>query len=254
MRRLGRLAVAVAVAVVVAGLAPACSATDGTTLTVSAASSLTDAFAELETSYEVAHPGVDVVVNAGSSSTLARQIGQGAPADVFAAADQAAMEVVVADPGTDGAPVVFATNTLVIVTAPGNPAGITGPADLATVDGVVARCAAAAPCGRYTDALLAEARTTLSANRVTEGQDVRATLTAVTEGGAVAGIVYRSDAVAAGERVTVVAVPEAEAVEVRYPLAVVSGTELPADARSFVELVTGPEGRAVLERYGFGTP
>ena len=114
---------------------------------VFAAASLTDAFDRLEAEFEVDHPDIDVVISYAGSSALAGQIEQGAPADVFAAADPATIDRVL-DSG-NGLPVVFAVNRLSIVVAPGNPHGISGLADLADRDLVVVLADFAVPAAAY---------------------------------------------------------------------------------------------------------
>lgn len=100
------------------------------TLTVFAAASLTEAFEELGERFEREHPGVAVEFGFAGSSDLAAQINQGAPADVYASADPATMDLVVEAGGVDGEPEVFARNTLEIAVPADNPAGVTGLADL----------------------------------------------------------------------------------------------------------------------------
>lgn len=221
---------------------------DGPTLQVLAAASLTDVFGELGQQYGDEHD-VDVEVSFGSSTSLAEQAADGAPGDVLATADEDAMRVA-ADAGAATGAEEFATNVIVIVTPPGNPAGVDGLADLAGTTWV--RCADAVPCGRAADAVLADAGAT--AEPVSLEEDVRATLEKVTSGEAEAGLVYASDAAAAGDGVATVDVPEAADHANPYlvaPLTQASDADL---AAGFVELVTGPEGRAALTDAGFAVP
>ena len=228
----------------------------GGTLVVSAASSLAVAFEHIAVDFEAAHPGVSVEVNADASSTLATQVLDGAPVDVFASADEVAMSRVVDAGRVVGSPVVVATNDLVIVTRPQNPDGIGSLADLAgaTADGVVALCAPDAPCGRYAAEAFAAAGVRLDESGVTRARNAAATLTAVADGDAVAGVVYATDALAAGDRVAVVALPDALGVVARYPVAVVATTTNPVAARAFTDWVAGPTGQAALAALGFGAP
>lgn len=216
-------------------------------LVVFAAASLRGVFEELEPAFEKAHPGVDVTFSFAGSSDLVAQVEAGAPADVLATADERTMRQAQDAGLLAGEPTVFATNHLTLVTPPGNPAGITGlDASLAGADLVV--CAPQVPCGSATAELAARAGVTLAP--VSEETAVTSVLGKVSGGEADAGLVYVSDAVAAGERVSVVPVPGAEAVVNRYPAAVVSGG---ADlAAAWVELLTGPEAAGALERAGFG--
>jgi len=224
------------------------------TLVVSVASSLAVAVERIAADFEVAHPGVSIEVNADASSTLATQVLDGAPVDVFASADEVAMSRVVDANLASGPPVVVATNDLVIVTRPQNPDGIATLADLAgvTAAGVVALCAPEAPCGRYAAEVLTAAGVSLDESRVTRGRNAAATLAAVADGDAVAGVVYATDGVAAGDRVSVVALSDALPVEVRYPIAVVATATNPVAARAFVDWVAGASGQAVLTAVGFG--
>lgn len=219
-------------------------------ITVSAASSLTEAFTQIGEDFAVAEPGVDVVFSFQSSSSLASQIVEGAPADVFASADEATMADLVEADLLAGAPVVFARNELVIVTKPGNPEDVGQLGDLEDV-GIVSLCGEDAPCGRYATQVLDAAGVSIPASAVTRGQNVTAALTAVAEGDAAAGIVYASDAGRAGESVESVAIPQAENVVARYPIGVLASTRADAVASAFVQFVLGEEGQAVLVGHGF---
>lgn len=220
------------------------------TLTVFAAASLKSVFTGLEKDFEAANPGVDVQFSFAGSSDLAAQLQAGAPADVFAAADQPTMDKVVQGGRITAAPATFATNVLTLVTAPGNPEGITGINDLADVSLVV--CAPQVPCGRATKKVADAAGTTL--HPVSEESSVADVLTKVTSGQADAGFVYVTDAAGAGAKVSAVAVPEASAAVNMYPIAVVADSKQAAMAQKFTDLVTGPTGRAALAAAGFGAP
>jgi molybdate transport system substrate-binding protein len=237
--------------VLIAGCAA--DATSSGTITVSAAASLTDAFGRIGADFEAANPGVEVSFNFDSSSTLARQIIDGAPADVFAAADEVSMAELTDAGEVAGDAEVFARNELVIVTEPGNPTGITGLADLETA-GVVALCGAEVPCGRSAAQSLAKAGVTIPESSVTRGQNVRATLTAVADGDAVAGIVYVTDALAVGDAVATVTIPAGVNVVATYPIGVVASRSHRVMATAFVAHVLGPDGQAVLKELGFLPP
>src|SRR5438309_5398997 len=118
-------------------------------ITVFAASSLTDAFTKAGAVFEGRVPGADITFNFGSSSTLATQITNGAPADVFASADEANMQKIVDADLTDGAPTGFASNRLEIAVAAGNPKKIAGLTDLARPDVVLVLAAPTVPAGKY---------------------------------------------------------------------------------------------------------
>jgi molybdate transport system substrate-binding protein len=231
-----------------AGSATAGSGLDGS-ITVSAAASLRDAITEIGDGFVRANDGVEVTYNFDASSSLAAQIAQGAPADVFASADEATMYALVDDGLVTGAE-TFARNELVIVTKPGNPEGIGGLADLARA-GVIALCGQDAPCGRYAHDALDEAGVDVAAANITRGQNARATLTAVSEADAVAGVVYATDAIAAGDAVEVVPVGSAGGLVAIYLIGVVDGNRDRDVAEAFLARVLGDEGQAVLEEHGF---
>ena len=222
------------------------------TLTVLAAASLKEPFTELERQFEAAHAGVDVTISFAGSSDLAQQIVNGAPADVFAAANETTMATVTEAGLADGEPTVFATNTLQIVVPPGNPRRITGFADLAGPNLVLVVCAPQVPCGSATERIERETGVTL--RPASEEADVRAVLGKVTGGEADAGLVYVTDVKAAGDQVTGVDFPEAAEAVNRYPIVTVKDGRNPELAREFVTLVLGEGGGEVLAAAGFGAP
>jgi molybdate transport system substrate-binding protein len=225
-------------------------------LHVFAASSLTDAFAELETTYEAAHPGTDVRVNSAGSQTLRLQIEHGAPADVFASANPEHMSALVSQ-SLVGTPTVFATNRLVIAVPRSNPAGIATAADLPRARRVVVG-AAAVPAGKYADTFLSSAgdlfgssyETDVRAHLVSREPNVRLALAKVTLGEADAAIVYGTDL---RHRTDVVAVeiPAQLQPAIAYTIAVVGGA--PRGQR-WVSHLQSDTGRRTLARHGFGAP
>jgi len=222
-------------------------------ITVSAAASLTESFTDIGAAFEEEHPGTKVTFTFDSSGTLSQQILDGAPVDVFASADEKNMEKLTDAGLVKGEPAVFAQNQLVIVTKPGNPEGIESLADLADA-GVISLCGEDVPCGKFAGEALENAGVTIPEGSVTRGQNVKATLAAVTEGDAVAGIVYVTDAIAAGDAVDTVAIPADENVIATYPVAVLTDTQDAALASAFVDYVSSEEGQAVLEERGFLPP
>lgn len=242
---------ALALALVAVAL-PACSAADGRTrLTVLAASSLTGAFTDLERTYEATHPDIDVVLSFDSSAILAQQVIAGAPADVLATADETTMRLVVEEHLLAGAPVAFARNTLVLVTPPDNPAGIDDVRDLGGDDVDVALCVPQAPCGAATQRLLQLDRVQVSP--VTQEDNVRSVLTKVRLGQVDAGIVYTSDAQAAGGDVITVPIRNSANVVNVNSMAVVATTDDPEAARDWVDLVLSAQGQRMLRTYGLET-
>ena len=221
---------------------------ESSTLHVLAASSLTESYTELEKIYEKAHPGVDVTLSFDSSAILVEQLSQGLAADVLATADQKSMDKAVAADVVVGTPVAFATNTLVIVTPAGNPAKITSLDDLA--DATFAVCVPAAPCGDATQRLFALDQ--FDGKPATEEENVKGVLTKVTAGEVDAGLVYVSDAQAAGDKVDVVQAENASEVVNVDPIAAVKGSKNAETAKEWIDLVTGTEGQKVLESHGFG--
>ncbi|WP_449060992.1 molybdate ABC transporter substrate-binding protein [Planomonospora algeriensis] len=220
-------------------------------VTVFAAASLTGAFTELGTAFEAAHPGTTVRFNFGSSATLAQQITQGAPADVFAAASPATMKTVT-DAGLAGAPTVFARNKLRIAVPADNPAGVDELEDLADAKVKVALCAVQVPCGAAAVKALDAAG--LKVTPVTLEQDVKATLTKVELGEVDAALVYATDVLASGGKVKGIDFPEAGEAVNDYPIAALSGAPAGPAARRFVDLVLSQQGRDVLTRAGFQAP
>lgn len=219
-------------------------------ITVSAASSLSKVFPALASRFAARHPGTSVAFAFGSSGTLATQIVNGAPVDVFASAAPAPMGEVEAAHLLAAPPTSFARNRLEIVVKPGNPKGIHGLADLSKA-GVVSLCVISAPCGSTAAAALTKAQVTLAPGTVTRGPDVDATLAQVTTGDADAGIVYVTNATAAGATVSGVPIPLSQNVTTSYPIAVLSPSSDAALARAWVAFVLGPVGSAALSRAHF---
>ncbi|SDU74050.1 molybdate ABC transporter substrate-binding protein [Gordonia westfalica] len=240
-----------ALAVIAMSAVAGCSSNEpaGSVVDVSAAASLKKTFTAIAAEFEKQHDGVTVRMSFDGSSTLANQIQQGSPADVFASADEKNMtklgELAV------GAK-VFATNTLVIVTAPGNPLNVRSFGDLARPGVTTVVCQSAQPCGAATDTV--ERNTGITIDAASEEQSVSAVLTKVTTGQADAGIVYVTDARAAGDQVGIVTDPAFARVVNRYPIATVRGAADQGLGAQFVELVLGPDGQRILRDAGFGAP
>jgi molybdate transport system substrate-binding protein len=224
----------------------------GGTLTVFAAASLTDVFTDLGEQLEAGHPGLDVRFTFAGSSALATQVTQGAPADVFASANESQMAVVTEAGLADGEPQVFAANVLQIAVPAGNPAGVTGLADLAREELTLAVCAPQVPCGAAAEDVFAAAGVEAAPDTLEE--DVRAALTKVEIGEVDAALVYTTDVTAAGDAVEGIDVPEAEQAVNDYPVAVLADAPNPQAAAAFVELVRSEEGQQALAAAGFRTP
>jgi molybdate transport system substrate-binding protein len=222
-------------------------------ITVSNAASLTAAFDEIGAEFMQANPDAGVTFNPGSSATLVTQIEGGAPADVFASADEANMDRLVTGNRVGGQPEVFARNRLVMVTKPGNPKDVRSLGDLGRA-GIVALCAETVPCGKYAAESLQKANVTIPETSITRGADATATLAQVTQGDADAAIVYVTDARTAGNQVASVTIPDAQNVVAVYPIATLAASGNKAAARAFVEYVLSPAGQATLKSYGFLPP
>ncbi|WP_211772955.1 MULTISPECIES: molybdate ABC transporter substrate-binding protein [unclassified Leifsonia] len=232
---------------------PATSSTKVTgTVTVFAAASLTKTFTALGTAFEAAHPGAEVTFSFAGSSDLVSQLTAGAPADVFASADQANMRKAIAGGVVEGSPVDFATNVLAIVVPPGNPAHVTRFADLASPSIKTVICAPQVPCGAATATV--EKSTGVSVHAVSEESSVTDVLGKVSSGEADAGIVYRTDAEGAGSRVESIPFPEAAKTVNVYPIAAVAHASNAGGAAAFIAYVAGPAGRKALAAAGFGAP
>ena len=228
------------------------SSTEPVTITVFAAASLRTSFTRLGAEFEAHHPGTTVAFSFAGSSDLVSQIVAGAPADVFAAADEVSMAEVAEQELVAGRPVDFATNVLEIATPPGNPAHVASFADLARPGLDVVVCAPQVPCG----AAAAEAETAsgVTLAPVSEESSVTDVLGKVTSGEADAGLVYATDVQAAGAAVTGVPFPESARAVNTYPIAALSGSVHRAGAEAFRDFVASADGRAVLAAAGFGAP
>lgn len=242
----GALTTAMLVAACSFGSAEGAPGSAPTTVTVLAAASLTEAFTELATAYEDEHPGVDVEVSFGSSTTLAQQITEGAPADVYASAGTSALAQLPEGYAEGGGEDTLTGNVLEIAVQPGNPQGITGLADFARDDLDTVLCAETVPCGRAADEAFAAAG--LTPRPVSREIDVKATLSKVELGEADAAMVYRSDVVAAADTVAGVVIPAEENVALDYPLVWFDEDE---HTVGFVGLLLGDLGQQVLIDLGF---
>lgn len=221
-------------------------------LTVFAAASLTETFTELGNRFEDEHPGVEVKFSFGGSSTLAQQIEQGAPADVFASAAPKNMQQVVDAAAVTAEPVTFVRNHLAIAVPAGNPAGITGLADFARAEHRLALCAEQVPCGAAAQQVFASAGITPQPD--TRERDVKAALTKVTLGEVDAALVYRSDVHAAGDAVAGIDFPESDRVTNDYPIAPLAEAPNAATAAAFVDFIGSPAARPVFTEAGFDAP
>ena len=233
-----------------AAAASSSAATTGT-ITVFAAASLTGTFTELGKQFKAAHQGDTVKFSFGASSTLATQITDGAPADVFASAAPKNMETVVSA-GDASNPRNFAKNTAEVAVPPSNPANVTSVNDLAKSSVKVALCQPQVPCGVVAAEVFKNVGITVKP--VTLQPDVKSVLTQVELGNVDAGVVYVTDVKAAGSKVKGVTIPAGQNASTLYPIATISSSKEMSIAQAFVAYVLSPAGQQVLAAAGFEKP
>lgn len=226
--------------------------TGDATVLVFAAASLSDAFAEMESTFEMAHPGLDIQLNLAGSSSLREQINEGAPADVFASANEAIMDEVVRAGATPATPQIFSHNVLQLAVPAGNPGDVAQLADLAKTELAVGLCAAGVPCGDLAREALKQAGVDAAID--TNEPDVRALLTKLRADELDAGIVYHSDVIAAGKDVQGLDLAELSRIGTNYPIVVVAESPHPAEAKLFVDFVLSDQGQDIMAAFGFATP
>ena len=230
-------------------LSNSCAQTDGETLDVFAAASLTNAFTELAENYEENTPAINIRLNFAGSSTLREQLVEGADADVFASASASIMDSLVGAGHVDGDPEVFAKNRLVLAVPAGNPGRLAGMADLSRAELFIGICADAVPCGELASAIVDEAGVEASID--TYEPNVRALVNRLIDGELDAGLVYASDVSAANGSLVVVPTAVSERLT-SYPIVALSDDD--RDAQAFVDFVTSDDGLAVLLDWGFVAP
>jgi molybdate transport system substrate-binding protein len=220
-------------------------------VTVFAASSLKEAFTTIGRQFEAANPGTKVTFSFGASSTLAAQIAQGAPADVFASASPKNMTQVVTA-GDASSPVNFVKNVMEIAVPPSNPGKVAGLADLAKSSVKVALCQPQVPCGTVAAKVFKNASVTVKP--VTLQPDVKSVLTQVELGNVDAGVVYVTDVTSAGAKVKGIVIPGSVNASTEYPIAALSHSSNSALARAFVAYVLSDAGQSVLTADKFQKP
>jgi molybdate transport system substrate-binding protein len=221
-------------------------------ITVLAAASLTETFNQIGKDFEAANPGTKVTFSYGGSSTLATQINQGAPADVFAAASPATMKTVTDAGNGEGTPVTFVKNQLVIAVPKGNPKNIQSLSDLVKPGVKVALCDVSVPCGAAAKTALTAANVNLTP--VTRETDVKAALSKVKLGEVDAALVYRTDAKSDPADVDGIEFPESTQAINSYPIVVLKGSTNKPAAQAFLNYVVSDKGMAVLIGAGFQKP
>lgn len=232
--------------------APTAGAVPRGAITVFAASSLTQVLDRVAEELARVYPGTTYTLNYGSSSTLATQIANGAPADVFASADEVNMQKVLAAGLADHSASTFATNRLQIAVAPGNPERLSSLADLGRRDLIVVLAAPSVPAGRYARESLGKAGVTLTT--ASQEVDVRAVLNKVALGEADAGIVYVTDVRSAGSRVAGVDIAEQHQVIARYPVVALKESRNPRLSERFIDFLLSSSGQRLFGEFGFTPP
>lgn len=219
---------------------------------VSAASSLSDVFAEMESAFEADNPGVDVKLNLGGSSLLAEQVVSGAPVDVFASADSLHMDALAESGLVDGPSRLFAVNSLQLAVPRGNPGGVDALDDVGDPSLFVGLCAVSVPCGRLARQVLDNAG--IKASVDSNEPNVRSLLTKIAAAELDAGIVYVTDVLAVGDQVEGIDIADEVNVRADYPIAVITDAPNVESARLFADFVLSDKGQAILADHGFVAP
>lgn len=262
-RKITSLVLAVVFAVLAfAPHAPKASAQASKTLTVFAASSLTDAFNEIKTAFEQANPGVTVAYSFGASNTLATQLSQGAPADIFASANATQMNAAITAKRIAGKPRTFAKNRLVLIVPADSSAKIMMLKDLAKPGIKLVIAAKGVPVRDYTETMLsklvklpdygADYQTAFMKNVVSEEANVRLVSAKVSLGEADAGFVYRSDVTPdISSKVTIIQIPDSVNTLAAYPIAVTDNSANPDVAKKYIDYLLSDDGQKTLVKWNF---
>ena len=232
-----------------------------TTLNVFAAASLKESFNVIAAKYTRAHPNITIKLNFAGSQILEQQVASGAPADVFASADQTTMQKAV-DAGLVGNSQVFVKNRLTVIIPAANPGNINTLKDLSRKGVKIDIGAPAVPAGKYSLQVLAKMaqssnygpayENAVKANFVSQETDVKAVVNKVQLGEVDAGFVYVTDVTAAvSNKIKMIDIPDNFNVIAQYPIAVTKSSAHSNDARAFVQYILSPEGQAVLQQYHF---
>lgn len=225
-------------------------ASEDDTILVLAAASLTDAFREIEVAFESANPDVDVELSLAGSASLREQILQGAPADVFASANETTMQTLV-DADVIDQPQVFASNELVLAVPVRNEAGVASISDLSDDRLLVGLCAVGVPCGDFARQALDQSGVQAAVD--TNERDVRSLVTKLAADELDAGLVYATDVLASDDIIGFALSPEID-VPINYPIAQVAESPNASGAAAFIDFVQSPTGQAILLSHGFTKP
>ena len=218
-------------------------------LKVLAAASLKASFTEIGTQLEKDNPGLHVTFDFQGSQTLVSSLSEGNAADVLATADEPTMNKAV-EQKLVGERTEFATNVPTLIVPKGNPANVKG-IDSSLDNAKLVVCVETAPCGNAAKELAKAYNVTL--NPVSEEQKVTDVRTKVESGEADAGVVYKTDAVAAKDKVDEVTIDNKGVVN-HYPIAQTAKPSNPEAAQVFINAITSKSGQEILAKYGFGKP
>ncbi len=257
---MNRRAPALAVALTLAACVASPSSPEPVELTVYAAASLRNALEQVESAYETAAPGINLVIATDSSAAQRTQIEQGAPADVFLSADTANPQRLYDAGLVESGITFFAANVLVVIVPSDNPAAIRTPADLAGEGVRIVAAGDEVPISHYAtqvvDALArlegypADFADRYAANVLSREDNVQAIVAKIERGEGDAGIVYQTDALASGS-VRTVPIPDEANVKAHYAGVVITTSAHPEAARAFLHWLTGRDGQAILAEFGF---
>ena len=245
------------------GAASGSTAPDRVALTIFAAASLKGVLEAAKPVYEAAVPGAVLTVSTDSSSTLATQIEQGAPADLFLSADTTQPERLVEGGFAGGDPVPFASNELTIIVPSDDPADVQAPSDLARPGVQIIAAGDEVPITKYAKQVVdnlaaqpgypADFAAAYAANVVSREDNVKAIVAKIELGEGDAGIVYVTDA-AASKGVKTVDIPEAANVQATYAGVIVQTSTNQVAAKAFLDWFAGPDGQSILASFGFHPP
>lgn len=262
-RALAAAILPVALVVAACSAGPAGSAAPGRDrleLTVLGAASLKGVLEGAKTAYEAANPGVTLAISTGSSASLATQVEQGAPADVFLSADTGNPQRLVDGGFAAGGPVAFARNELAVIVPKGNPGGLSWPADLGRAGVKVIAAGERVPITAYATRLIgnlakqpgypAGFEAAYAANIMSREDSAKAVVAKIELGEGDAGIVYATDAAASG-KVDALVVPAGANVQATYAGVVVKASAHPDAAAAFLAWLAGSDGAAILRASGF---
>ena len=227
------------------------------TLSVFAAASLNEVFADIETEFETQYPGTDLVLNFAGSQTLRLQIEQGAQFDVFASANHEQMQGLI-DKNFLHQSVDFTENQMVLIIPNSNPGEIHSLKDLTRPGLKLVLASETVPAGRYARLVLGKLNhhpllgtsfeTSVLRNLVSEEDNVKGVVTKVQLGEADAGIVYSSDST---PQVHALEIPSEYNVLANYPVAIATSSQRQALAQRFIDFVLSSRGQTMLASHGF---